>query len=149
MILSYQREDNKVLKTYTCRLDQRPFASETAITESSACFSNEDQDAYLFASMCAEHGKFVFKKGKDFICDLSLGSCSEESCQIYVNADCVAGSTSYGDACDQVKAIWNKHKNEQSKSVKFVEQMRSDYSSCQYANSELTCNATKTNDDDM
>ena len=136
MLLSYQKD--KI--TYTCRLEDVPYSSEKAIAEGARCFNNEDQDAYLFASMCIVHGKFVFHKSnsKDFSCDLSKADCTEDNCRIQINAGCVVKGDSSGGQCTAVKELWDQHK-QSDKGIDFVNAVRGDYTSCSYASSALNC----------
>lgn len=148
IVLSYQRqkdEKDETITTFTCHLQNRAFASETAITESASCF--EGEAAYLFARMCAEQKGFVLgESGRDFICDLSDDDCADgdNDCRIHVNADCIADkNSSYGDACTAIQALW---KDKQG--IEFVEAVRAAYSSCEYKSSQLNCTANSEGDDD-
>ena len=139
IVLSYKRQKNEkdeTITTYTCHLQNRAFASETAITESSSCF--EGQEAYLFARMCAQQKGFVFgQSDKDFICDLSLDSCDDgdNDCRIHVNADCIADkNSSYGEACTAIQRLWGEKQG-----IAFVEAVREAYSACEYKSSQLEC----------
>ncbi|MDE3270015.1 MAG: hypothetical protein OYH77_07000 [Pseudomonadota bacterium] len=139
ILLSYQKDN----KTYTCRLQDMPFASETAFTEQSDCFIsevNKDNDVHRFINMCKAHGSIAFHdNSRDFSCQIQANTCQADDCRIAVNAACVFAGDSASGFCQEVKMIWEATKDTGSNSLSFVEYVRKKATSCSFANSTLTC----------